>query len=261
MIRRSSSVILVSTRTRISVSLGSIGRLSFCVLSSITGMSLISWFSSPFLSVKIFLCIPSNSTSVSHWFVRMTLAWSTSSYFSPDSNHSFSVSSSSRPALVEASHHYFFFLLCPPPSHHYFNLKIFFLFPLHMQYFVICLHTFLFMVTFNNRFIKTLQCFMYTSFPFSSNPKNHSLSSLSLHCSQPFLLSGWNFPLLEAVCRPSVIGILPLVVMVVAASNSSWGVQPLTFTLSAPLGSGSSPVCQSLRLPEKPPIKSGIHKD
>ena len=76
-IRCSSSAILVSTRTRISVSLGYIGRISFCILSSITGMSLISWFSSPCLGVKIFLLISSNSTSISHSFVLTTLTWST----------------------------------------------------------------------------------------------------------------------------------------------------------------------------------------
>ena len=104
---------------------------------------------------------------------------------------------------------------------------------------------FFFILTFCNRFYQN----------FSWNPKNHSLPSLSLYFSQPFLLSGWNFPLPEAAYRPSDIRILPLVVMLVTTSNSSWGVQPLTCMLSAPLGSGTSPVCWSLRLPAKPSIK------
>ena len=76
MIRRSSSVILVSTHTRISVSLGSIGRLSFCTLSSITGMLLISFFFHHLCVSKFFSF--SKSTSVSHSFVLMILAWSAS---------------------------------------------------------------------------------------------------------------------------------------------------------------------------------------
>ena len=59
----------------LSLSLGSIGPFSFRILSSITGMSLISWFSLSSLGVKIFLLISSYSTSVSHSFVLMTLAW------------------------------------------------------------------------------------------------------------------------------------------------------------------------------------------
>ena len=56
--------------------------------------------------------------------------------------------------------------------------------------------------------VKTLQCFIYTSLPLSSNPKNHSSSSLSLYVSQLFLwsgyhaISGYNFSLPEASCRP-----------------------------------------------------------
>ena len=88
--------------------------------------------------------------------------------------------------------------------------------------------------------IKTLECFIYTSLPFSSNPKNHSSSSLSLYVSQLFLwsgyhaISGYNFSLPEASCRPSDIGILPLVAVLVARSNFSWGIQLLTCRLSAP---------------------------
>ena len=42
--------------------------------------------------------------------------------------------------------------------------------------------------------------------------------------------------------------------MPVAVLNSSRVVQPLTCRLSAPLGSGFSPVCQSLRVPANPTI-------
>ena len=170
-IRRSSSVILVSTRTRISVSLGSIRSLSVCILSSTPGIPLISWLSEPSMGVKTFHLVYSNSTSVINSFVVTTLAWSTgllswTFYYSPDSNHSFSVSSSSRTPLVEASHHQFVFSLRPPPSHHHLNFRISFLFPFHMDCFVIILHTFLFILSFCNRFYQNFTVFHGHAFPF-----------------------------------------------------------------------------------------------
>ena len=65
----SSSVISVSRCTLISDSMGSIGPFSFRILSSVTRMSLISWFSSPSLGVKIFLLIAPYSTEVTHFFI------------------------------------------------------------------------------------------------------------------------------------------------------------------------------------------------
>ena len=89
-----------------------------------------------------------------------------SSYFSPDSNHSFYLPFSSRIALVEASHYQYAYFLCPPPSHHHFNIRISFLFLFNRHFFLICFRTFLLILTFSNRFYQSFTVFHVHIIPF-----------------------------------------------------------------------------------------------
>ena len=107
-------------------------------------------------------------------------------YFYLDSNHLFSIiSSSSGNTLVEASHHQFVQLLLTivliPGS--YFSS-----FSTSTTFLSVFVPFFLSLRS-DIGSIKILQCFMYKSFLFLTDPKNHSISSLRLYFSQPFLLS------------------------------------------------------------------------
>ena len=148
--------------------------ISFCILSSITGMSLISWFSSPSLGVKTFF-ISSNSTSItlicSNDFClinKSLLCYLKSSYFFPDS-----IIHVPYPVLVGSLWKKHLITSFFTSFVHLFLTSTLISGSFHMHYFLICLCTSLFIVTFCNRSYRTYQCFIYT-FLFSSMPKNHS---------------------------------------------------------------------------------------
>ena len=159
MIKRSSSVISVSTCTHI------------CFI----GLHWAIFIPNPFLynsniiDFSVFFTI-SGCQNFSPYHSRMInqplFCYLKSFYFSTDHNNSFSVSSSSRITMVEPSHHQFVYFLCPPPSQHHFNLRIFFLFLFHMHYLVICMRNVLLFLNFCYRFYQNFTVFHELIIPF-----------------------------------------------------------------------------------------------